>query len=66
MYFSYVGDKMALSGQYAGLPVERSEFENHLRHVVVFWTKHFTPIEPLSTQEYKWVLSNFQGSLMKR
>ena len=27
---------MALSGQYAGLPVERSEFENHLRHVVVF------------------------------
>ena len=56
---------MALSGQYAGLPVERSEFENHLRHVVVFWTKHFTPIEPLSTQEYKWVLSSFQGSLMK-
>lgn len=39
MYFSYEGDKMALSGQYAGVPVERSEFENHLRHVVVFLDK---------------------------
>ena len=26
--------------------------------VLCFWARHFTPIVPLSTQVYKWVLVN--------
>ena len=33
-------------------------------NVLCFWEKHFPLTVSLSTQEYKWVPANFQGSLM--
>ena len=33
--------------------------------VLCSWAKHFTITRPLSTQEYKWLQVNCQGSLMK-
>jgi len=32
-------------------------------HCAVSWTRHLTLTVPLSTQEYKWVLTNCWGNL---
>ena len=48
-----------------GLWVERSTFETQPGQCVMFWTKNLPLTVPLPTQEYKWVLTNCQGSLMK-